>query len=58
MCIHRLSCFYLFVVNRDAWHYVEVERAKVPLFHKKTKSGNVDVAVFGTVIKVSSVFKI
>ena len=31
---------------------MEVERNQVPIFLKKTKSGNVDVAKFGDVIKV------
>jgi hypothetical protein len=35
----------------EAWHYVEVHRAKVPLFLARTRSGNVDVAVFGKVIR-------
>ena len=38
--------------SSDAWHYVEVKRHRVPLFLKKTKSGNVDVAAFGVVVKV------
>ena len=30
---------------------MEVQRYKAPIFLKKTKAGNVDVAAYGTVIK-------
>ena len=36
--------------GRDAWHYVQVKRHLVPLFLKKSKSGNIDVASYGTII--------
>ena len=39
------------LAGRKAWHYVEVKRNQVHTFVKRTKSGSVDVAQFGTVVK-------
>lgn len=47
----RLDYILYYLCYRDAWHYVEVSRAMVPIFLQKTKAGNVDVALFGTVIR-------
>ena len=44
----------MLLTYRDAYHYVEVERFKVSLFLKKTKSGNVDIAEYGSVVQVST----
>ena len=37
--------------GRKAWHYVEVRRNVVVIFLQKTRAGQVDVAVYGTVVK-------
>jgi len=37
--------------GRKAWHYVEVRRNVVHIFLQKTRAGQVDVAVYGTVVK-------
>ena len=37
--------------GRPAWHYVEVKRNMVNMFTAKTKSGSVDVALYGAVVK-------
>ncbi|XP_070566698.1 serine/threonine-protein phosphatase 6 regulatory ankyrin repeat subunit B-like [Ptychodera flava] len=47
---------YMYLVRgtdrgKRAWHYVQVERAKYPLFIKNTNGGSLDVADYGYVIK-------
>ena len=37
--------------EKPAWHYVLVKKALLPLFLRRTKGGNVDVADFGRVLK-------
>ena len=37
--------------GRPAWHYVLLEKASLGLFFKRTKSGSLDVADFGAVLK-------
>ena len=39
----------MFMTGRKAWHYVEVRRNVVHIFLQKTRAGQVDVAVYGTV---------
>ena len=41
----------MFMTGRKAWHYVEVRRNVVHIFLQKTRAGQVDVAVYGTVVK-------
>ena len=41
----------LLLLGRKAWHYVEVRRNVVHIFLKKTRAGQVDVALYGTVVK-------
>jgi len=36
--------------GRAAWHYVHVEKNKLPLFLKKVESGTVDVSMYGEVL--------
>ena len=37
--------------GKPAWHYVQVEKALLPLFLRRTNSGSLDVADFGLVLK-------
>jgi hypothetical protein len=36
--------------GREAWHYVLVEKAKLPFFCAKVKSGALDVANYGKIL--------
>lgn len=36
--------------GRPAWHYVHVEKNKLPIFLKKVESGSVDVSLYGKVL--------
>lgn len=36
--------------GRDSWHYVEVSRGLMDVFMKKTRSGTIDVAKYGTLL--------
>lgn len=36
--------------SRAAWHYVRVERLKLPQFLKRVESGSLDIAEFGAVL--------
>ncbi len=37
--------------GRDAWHYVLVDKPKLPMFLKQIETGSIDVALFGEVLK-------
>ncbi len=37
--------------NRDAWHYVLVDKPKLPMFLKQIETGSIDVALFGEVLR-------
>ena len=37
--------------DRDAWHYVLVDKNKLPLFLKQIETGSIDVALFGEVLR-------
>ena len=41
----------MFVTGRKAWHFVEVRRNVVHIFLQKTRTGQVDASVYGTVFK-------
>ena len=54
----KLALFILkysnvFSIARHIWHYIEVQRDRLSHFKQQTRSGNIDVALFGTVLKVS-----
>ena len=36
--------------GRPAWHYVLVEKLKLPIFLKKTNGGTVDVSEYGKIL--------
>lgn len=36
--------------GRDSWHYVEVSRGLMDVFMKRTRSGTIDVAKYGTLL--------
>ena len=36
--------------GRAAWHYVLIDRVKLPLFKQKLKTGSLDVSEFGKVL--------
>ena len=36
--------------GKPAWHYVQVDKLKLPLFLKKIDSGTIDVKDFGVII--------
>lgn len=37
--------------DRDAWHYVLVDKNKLPLFLKQIETGSIDVALYGEVLR-------
>jgi hypothetical protein len=37
--------------DRDAWHYVLVDKNKLPLFLKQIETGSIDVALYGDVLR-------
>ena len=37
--------------GKEAWHYVEVERIKPPLFQEALKSGTVNIIQYGTILR-------
>lgn len=37
--------------DRDAWHYVLVDKNKLPMFLKQIETGSIDVALFGEVLR-------
>ena len=41
--------------DRDAWHYVLVDKNKLPLFLKQIETGSIDVALFGEVLRSARV---
>lgn len=36
--------------SRPVWHYVLVEKVKLPLFQRALKQGNLDVSLYGDVL--------
>ena len=47
-CAGRL---HMFLTGKPAYHYVEIKRATASIFETKVKSGLVDVAQYGRVVK-------
>lgn len=43
-----LSCG--FYNGKPTWHYVSVDKMKLPLFLRQAKTGNIDVAEYGKVL--------
>ena len=41
----------LCISGRPAWHYVEVRRHAIHIFLVRTRAGQVDVDLYGTVLK-------
>jgi len=37
--------------ERDAWHYVLIDRLKLPIFKKDTEKGDIDILRYGKIIR-------